>query len=153
MQGRAAAGPLHSSGALRQELQPQEIKRALSGASRQWVFLCSHKLIQSLFVLMFNVNASVSCSSASPKLFLESSSPCTSMPNMHSSLHSPLTRQLSTSSENSTPLGAGSQSIPNTPVRKLTSTKLSVYLFHTENKPGQDTKRPKHQTLVSFPRT
>ncbi|CAJ1080003.1 KAT8 regulatory NSL complex subunit 1-like isoform X2 [Xyrichtys novacula] len=51
----------------------------------------------------------------SPKLFLESSSSCPSLPNMHSSLHSPLTRQLSTSSENSTPLGTGSQSVPNTP--------------------------------------
>ncbi|XP_051273651.1 KAT8 regulatory NSL complex subunit 1 isoform X4 [Dicentrarchus labrax] len=52
---------------------------------------------------------------SSPKLFLESSSPCPTLANMHSSLHSPLTRQLSTSSENSTPLGAGSQSIPSTP--------------------------------------
>ncbi|XP_034563412.1 KAT8 regulatory NSL complex subunit 1-like isoform X3 [Notolabrus celidotus] len=54
-------------------------------------------------------------SDTSPKLFLESSSPCPSLPNMHSSLHSPLTRQLSTSSENSTPLGIGGQSVPNTP--------------------------------------
>nr|XP_046232819.1 KAT8 regulatory NSL complex subunit 1 isoform X2 [Scatophagus argus] len=51
----------------------------------------------------------------SPKLFLDSSSPCPTLANMHSSLHSPLTRQLSTSSENSTPLGPGSQSIPSTP--------------------------------------
>ncbi|TKS89390.1 KAT8 regulatory NSL complex subunit 1 MLL1/MLL complex subunit KANSL1 MSL1 -like protein 1 [Collichthys lucidus] len=50
----------------------------------------------------------------SPKLFLDSSSPCPTLANMHSSLHSPLTRQLSTSSENSTPLGPGSQSIPST---------------------------------------
>ncbi|XP_028423605.1 KAT8 regulatory NSL complex subunit 1 isoform X2 [Perca flavescens] len=41
----------------------------------------------------------------SPKLFLDTSSPCPTLANMHSSLHSPLTRQLSTSSENSTPLG------------------------------------------------
>ncbi|XP_041818804.1 KAT8 regulatory NSL complex subunit 1-like isoform X2 [Chelmon rostratus] len=52
---------------------------------------------------------------ASPKLFLDSSSPCPSLANMHSSLHSPLTRQLSTSSENSTPLGPSSQSVPSTP--------------------------------------
>ncbi|XP_071317992.1 KAT8 regulatory NSL complex subunit 1 isoform X2 [Trachinotus anak] len=51
----------------------------------------------------------------SPKLFLESSSPCPTLANMHPSLHSPLTRQLSTSSENSTPLGPGSQSVPSTP--------------------------------------
>ncbi|XP_041830388.1 KAT8 regulatory NSL complex subunit 1-like isoform X3 [Melanotaenia boesemani] len=51
----------------------------------------------------------------SPKLFVDSSSPCTTVANMHSSLHSPLTRQLSTSSENSTPLGASSQIIPSTP--------------------------------------
>lgn len=38
---------------------------------------------------------------------------------MHSSLHSPLTRQLSTSSENATPLGAGGQSVPSTQVRTL----------------------------------
>ncbi|KAG8008831.1 KAT8 regulatory NSL complex subunit 1 [Nibea albiflora] len=50
----------------------------------------------------------------SPKLFLDSSSTCPTLANMHSSLHSPLTRQLSTSSENSTPLGPGSQSIPST---------------------------------------
>ncbi|XP_073345348.1 KAT8 regulatory NSL complex subunit 1 isoform X4 [Pagrus major] len=52
---------------------------------------------------------------SSPKLFLDSSSPCTTLANMHSSLHSPLTRQLSTSSENSTPLGPSSQSVPSTP--------------------------------------
>lgn len=51
----------------------------------------------------------------SPKLFLESSTPCPTLANMHSSLHSPLTRQLSTSSENSTPLGPSSQSVPSTP--------------------------------------
>uniref|UniRef100_A0A8C4DIF1 PEHE domain-containing protein n=1 Tax=Dicentrarchus labrax TaxID=13489 RepID=A0A8C4DIF1_DICLA len=56
---------------------------------------------------------------SSPKLFLESSSPCPTLANMHSSLHSPLTRQLSTSSENSTPLGAGSQSIPSTPQQPI----------------------------------
>ncbi|KAM7370400.1 hypothetical protein PAMP_009953 [Pampus punctatissimus] len=52
---------------------------------------------------------------SSPKLFMDSSSSCPTLANMHSSLHSPLTRQLSTSSENSTPLGLGSQSVPNTP--------------------------------------
>ncbi|XP_070846394.1 KAT8 regulatory NSL complex subunit 1-like isoform X1 [Chaetodon trifascialis] len=55
---------------------------------------------------------------SSPKLFLDSS-PCPSLANMHSSLHSPLTRQLSTSSENSTPLGAGSQSVPSTPQQPI----------------------------------
>ncbi|XP_044035931.1 KAT8 regulatory NSL complex subunit 1-like isoform X2 [Siniperca chuatsi] len=52
---------------------------------------------------------------SSPKLFMDSSSPCPTLANIHSSLHSPLTRQLSTSSENSTPLGPSSQSIPSTP--------------------------------------
>ncbi|MEQ2282534.1 hypothetical protein AMECASPLE_001751 [Ameca splendens] len=51
----------------------------------------------------------------SPKLFLDTSSPCTTLANMHSSLHSPLTRQLSTSSDTSTQLGPGSQSVPSTP--------------------------------------
>lgn len=51
----------------------------------------------------------------SPKLFLDSSSPCTTLPNMHPALHSPLTRQLSTSSENSTPFGPGT--VSSTPVR------------------------------------
>ncbi|KAM9425934.1 KAT8 regulatory NSL complex subunit 1 isoform 2-T5 [Pholidichthys leucotaenia] len=50
-----------------------------------------------------------------PKLFLDSSNPCTTISNMHSSLHSPLTRQLSTSSENSTLLGTCSQSISSIP--------------------------------------
>ncbi|XP_013870270.1 KAT8 regulatory NSL complex subunit 1 [Austrofundulus limnaeus] len=54
-------------------------------------------------------------SDTSPKLFLDSSSPCSTLPNLHPSLHSPLTRQLSTSSENSTPLGPGSQCISSTP--------------------------------------
>ncbi|XP_020773848.1 KAT8 regulatory NSL complex subunit 1 isoform X2 [Boleophthalmus pectinirostris] len=54
-------------------------------------------------------------SDTSPKLFLDSSSPCPTLAHMHSSLHSPLTRQLSTSSENSTPLGPGAQSIITTP--------------------------------------
>ncbi|XP_034073386.1 KAT8 regulatory NSL complex subunit 1-like isoform X2 [Gymnodraco acuticeps] len=48
----------------------------------------------------------------SPKLFLDSSSPCPTLATMHSSLHSPLIRQLSTSSENSTPLGVQSTPQP-----------------------------------------
>ncbi|XP_032430121.1 KAT8 regulatory NSL complex subunit 1 isoform X3 [Xiphophorus hellerii] len=55
----------------------------------------------------------------SPKLFLDTSSPCTTLANMHPSLHSPLTRQLSTSSDTSTQLGAGSQSIPSTPQQPI----------------------------------
>ncbi|XP_072312768.1 KAT8 regulatory NSL complex subunit 1-like isoform X2 [Eucyclogobius newberryi] len=51
----------------------------------------------------------------SPKLFLDSSNSCPTLAHMHSSLHSPLTRQLSTSSDNSTPLGPGGQSIISTP--------------------------------------
>ncbi|XP_063748460.1 KAT8 regulatory NSL complex subunit 1 isoform X3 [Eleginops maclovinus] len=54
----------------------------------------------------------------SPKLFLDSSSTCPTLANMHSSLHSPLTRQLSTSSENSTPLGPGIQSTPQQPIKR-----------------------------------
>ncbi|KAM3591506.1 uncharacterized protein V6R79_002832 [Siganus canaliculatus] len=52
---------------------------------------------------------------SSPKLFLDSSSPCPTVSTMHPALHSPIARQLSTSSENSTPLGASSQSVPSTP--------------------------------------
>uniref|UniRef100_A0A3Q3AEH2 KAT8 regulatory NSL complex subunit 1a n=1 Tax=Kryptolebias marmoratus TaxID=37003 RepID=A0A3Q3AEH2_KRYMA len=48
-------------------------------------------------------------------LFLDSGSLCSTLANTHPPLHSPLTRQLSTSSENSTPLGPGSQSVPSTP--------------------------------------
>ncbi|KAJ3607918.1 hypothetical protein NHX12_024969 [Muraenolepis orangiensis] len=50
-----------------------------------------------------------------PKLYLDSGSPCSALGSMHSSLHGSLTRQLSTSSDNSTPLGSNSQSVPNTP--------------------------------------
>lgn len=60
----------------------------------------------------------LSSPAASPKIFLDSSTPCPTLTNMHSALHSPLPRQLSTSSENAMPLGAGSQSISSTPVRK-----------------------------------
>ncbi|XP_011607596.1 KAT8 regulatory NSL complex subunit 1 isoform X1 [Takifugu rubripes] len=52
---------------------------------------------------------------SSPKIFLDSSTPCPTLTNMHSALHSPLPRQLSTSSENAMPLGAGSQGISSTP--------------------------------------
>ncbi|XP_043957767.1 KAT8 regulatory NSL complex subunit 1-like isoform X3 [Gambusia affinis] len=55
----------------------------------------------------------------SPKLFLDTSSPCTTLANMHPSLHSPLMRQLSTSSDTSTQLGAGSQSVPSTPQQPI----------------------------------
>ncbi|XP_056285149.1 KAT8 regulatory NSL complex subunit 1-like isoform X2 [Pseudoliparis swirei] len=48
----------------------------------------------------------------SPKPFMDSSGACPALANMHPSLHSPFTRQLSTSSENSTPLGHGMQSTP-----------------------------------------
>ncbi|KAL0984440.1 hypothetical protein UPYG_G00141560 [Umbra pygmaea] len=53
---------------------------------------------------------------STPKLFLDSGSPCSSLASMHSSLHSPsLTRQLSTSSESSMPMGFNSISFSNTP--------------------------------------
>ncbi|XP_024858609.1 KAT8 regulatory NSL complex subunit 1 [Kryptolebias marmoratus] len=55
----------------------------------------------------------------SPKLFLDSGSLCSTLANTHPPLHSPLTRQLSTSSENSTPLGPGSQSVPSTPQQPI----------------------------------
>ncbi|KAF3704023.1 KAT8 regulatory NSL complex subunit 1 MLL1/MLL complex subunit KANSL1 MSL1 -like protein 1 [Channa argus] len=55
----------------------------------------------------------------SPKVFLDSSNSCPTLANMHSSIHSPLTRQLSTSSENSTPLGPSSQSVPSTPQQPI----------------------------------
>ncbi|XP_026170786.1 KAT8 regulatory NSL complex subunit 1 isoform X1 [Mastacembelus armatus] len=55
----------------------------------------------------------------SPKLLLDSSSPCPPLANMHSTIHSPLTRQLSTSSENSTPLAPSSQSVPSTPQQPI----------------------------------
>lgn len=58
---------------------------------------------------------------ASPKLFLDSGALCPSLANMHSSLHSPLSRQLSTSSESAAPLGSASQSVPCTPVRRATT--------------------------------
>lgn len=58
---------------------------------------------------------------ASPKLFLDSSTLCPSLANMHSSLHSPLSRQLSTSSESAAPLGSAIQSVPSTPVRRATA--------------------------------
>ncbi|XP_034413863.1 KAT8 regulatory NSL complex subunit 1-like isoform X2 [Cyclopterus lumpus] len=48
----------------------------------------------------------------SPKPFTDPSGSCPALANMHPSLHSPLTRQLSTSSENSTPLGHSVQSTP-----------------------------------------
>ncbi|KAF6727180.1 KAT8 regulatory NSL complex subunit 1 [Oryzias melastigma] len=56
---------------------------------------------------------------SSPKLYMDLSNPCTTLANMHSSLQSPLTRQLSTSSENSTPLGAGGQSVSITPQQPI----------------------------------
>ncbi|XP_054613753.1 KAT8 regulatory NSL complex subunit 1-like [Dunckerocampus dactyliophorus] len=46
-------------------------------------------------------------SDSSPKLFVDTSGPCPSLASMHASLHSPVTRQLSTSSDNATPLGIG----------------------------------------------
>ncbi|XP_010862718.1 KAT8 regulatory NSL complex subunit 1 isoform X2 [Esox lucius] len=50
------------------------------------------------------------------KLFLDSGSPCSSLASMHSSLHSPsLTRQLSTSSESSTPMGLNNLNFSNAP--------------------------------------
>ncbi|KAJ7984607.1 hypothetical protein DPEC_G00356530 [Dallia pectoralis] len=53
---------------------------------------------------------------STPKLFLDSGSPCSSLASMHSSLHSPsLTRQLSTSSESSTAMGLNNLSFSNTP--------------------------------------
>ncbi|KAM9715744.1 LOW QUALITY PROTEIN: KAT8 regulatory NSL complex subunit 1-like [Menidia menidia] len=48
---------------------------------------------------------------ASPKLLVEAGSPCPPLPSVHA-LHSPLTRQLSTSSENSAPPGAASTPQP-----------------------------------------
>ncbi|XP_028990053.1 KAT8 regulatory NSL complex subunit 1-like isoform X2 [Betta splendens] len=57
-------------------------------------------------------------SDTSPKLFQDAGSPCPPLANMHASLHSPLTRQLSTSSENAHLLGAGSQSSTPQPIKR-----------------------------------
>lgn len=78
-------------------------------------------------LLCGSLNLLVLVPPASPKLFLDSSSPCSTLPALHPSLHSPLTRQLSTSSENSTPLGPGSQSICSTPVRVRSSARLGFH--------------------------
>lgn len=71
---------------------------------------------------------------ASPKLFLDSGALCPSLATMHSSLHSPLSRQLSTSSESAVPLGSASQSVPSTPVRRAATfyrvlTEFTVTVF------------------------
>ncbi|KAG9350214.1 hypothetical protein JZ751_026567, partial [Albula glossodonta] len=50
-----------------------------------------------------------------PKLFMDTGSPCSSMASLHTPTHSPLMRQLSTSSESSTLLGPNSQSTSSTP--------------------------------------
>ncbi|MBN3312888.1 KANL1 protein, partial [Atractosteus spatula] len=51
-----------------------------------------------------------------PKIFLDTGSPCsTSLASLHTPAHSPLMRQLSTSSESSTPLAPNSQSASSTP--------------------------------------
>ncbi|KAJ8383495.1 hypothetical protein AAFF_G00220120 [Aldrovandia affinis] len=52
---------------------------------------------------------------ANPKLFMDIGSPRSSLASLHTSTHSPLMRQLSTSSESSTPLGLNSQSAISTP--------------------------------------
>ncbi|KAL4630885.1 KAT8 regulatory NSL complex subunit 1 [Arapaima gigas] len=58
---------------------------------------------------------SVERSDMAPKLFMDTGSPGSSLASMHTPTHSPLTRQLSTSSEGSTPLVLSSQSATSTP--------------------------------------
>ncbi|KAJ8284484.1 hypothetical protein COCON_G00033340 [Conger conger] len=52
---------------------------------------------------------------ANPKLCVDAGSPCSPLGGLHTPSHSPLIRQLSTSSESSTPVGPGSQSATSTP--------------------------------------
>ncbi|XP_028675656.1 KAT8 regulatory NSL complex subunit 1 [Erpetoichthys calabaricus] len=54
-----------------------------------------------------------------PRHFVDTESPCSSLASLQTRAHSPLMRQLSTSSENSTPVAANSQSTSSTlPVRR-----------------------------------
>ncbi|KAG5854897.1 hypothetical protein ANANG_G00042810 [Anguilla anguilla] len=52
---------------------------------------------------------------ANPKLCVDAGGPCSPLTGLHTPSHSPLVRQLSTSSEGSTPVGPGSQSATSTP--------------------------------------
>ncbi|KPP67085.1 hypothetical protein Z043_114363, partial [Scleropages formosus] len=63
-----------------------------------------HKLCNSLLASIMT-----------PRLFTDTGSPCSSLASLHTPTHSPLTRQLSTSSEGSTPLALSSQSATSTP--------------------------------------
>ncbi|XP_006638355.2 KAT8 regulatory NSL complex subunit 1 isoform X2 [Lepisosteus oculatus] len=59
---------------------------------------------------------SIERTDTTPKIFLDTGSPCsTSLASLHTPAHSPLMRQLSTSSESSTPLAPNSQSASSTP--------------------------------------
>ncbi|KAJ8264616.1 hypothetical protein GJAV_G00151320 [Gymnothorax javanicus] len=52
---------------------------------------------------------------ASPTVYMDVTSPCSPLAGLHTSSHGPLVRQLSTSSESSTPVGSGCQSATSTP--------------------------------------
>ncbi|XP_028332090.1 KAT8 regulatory NSL complex subunit 1-like isoform X2 [Gouania willdenowi] len=60
-------------------------------------------------------DSSLERTDSSLKVFLDTSSSCSALTNIHPTLHSPLTRQLSTSSEGSAPLGLSGQGLCNTP--------------------------------------
>lgn len=94
----------------RKRLREHSLERTDCEFLRNWTLTQKSSTLQSLNILL--------CPAASPKIFVDSSAPCPTLTNLHSALHSPLPRQLSTSSENAMPLGAGSQSISSTPVQK-----------------------------------
>lgn len=94
----------------RKRLREHSLERPDCEFLEDWTVTQKSSALPSLNILL--------CPAASPKIFVDASAPCPTLTTLHSALHSPLPRQLSTSSENAMPLGAGSQSISSTPVQK-----------------------------------
>ncbi|CAG03021.1 unnamed protein product [Tetraodon nigroviridis] len=95
----------------RKRLREHSLERPDCEFLEDWTVTQKSSALPSLNILL--------CPAASPKIFVDASAPCPTLTTLHSALHSPLPRQLSTSSENAMPLGAGSQSISSTPQQPI----------------------------------
>ncbi|XP_029106084.1 KAT8 regulatory NSL complex subunit 1 isoform X1 [Scleropages formosus] len=106
-----------------EKLHRQQLDSLVSVSRPEGRALCKPERTQGISLGPFDRNHSrkrprehsMERSDMTPRLFTDTGSPCSSLASLHTPTHSPLTRQLSTSSEGSTPLALSSQSATSTP--------------------------------------
>ncbi|XP_036387361.1 KAT8 regulatory NSL complex subunit 1 isoform X1 [Megalops cyprinoides] len=106
-----------------EKLHRQQLDSLLSASKLEGRLLCKAERSQGLTAGAYDKTHSrkrarehyLERTDANPRLFMDTGSPCSSLANLHTPTHSPLMRQLSSTSESSVPFGQNNQSATSTP--------------------------------------